>query len=39
MNHQPYHEDIKALLQLKIHQLTLLIFDHYKIELIEFGSH
>ena len=38
MNHL-YREDIKAILQVKIHQLTLLIFDQYKIELIEFNSH
>ena len=38
MNHL-YREDIKAILQVKINQLNLLIFDPYKIELIEFGSH
>ena len=39
MNHQPYHEDIKVILQAKTNQLNLIVFDQCKIELISFGSH
>ena len=39
MNHHPYHEDIKAILQAKINQLNLIVFYQCKIELISLGNH
>ena len=39
MTNQPYHEDIKVILQTKINQLNLIAFNQCKIELISFGSH